>query len=185
MNSDWLQLGTSYKFRCPCCFDEYGPTTAAKGQVPFSFVLSMTDLETGQRVQMPAMWPQTQDMAWLNKQIEAYAMKIQDEVGLANYKSRGKVELHELLAKEAIPKDFIKVGFGSTPGSDIWRVCQEPRWNVPAFQARGYVMGNRLTEADDISHPFKEWDWYIAVCGRVTAEGRMIAASEVARLMGK
>ena len=61
-------------------------------------------------------------MAWLNKQIEAYAMNIIDEVSLASYKARGKVELHTLLAREAIPKDFVKMPFGCTPGSAINRI---------------------------------------------------------------
>jgi hypothetical protein len=185
MNSDWLQLGDRYKFRCPCCFDAYAPDSTKNGQVPFSFVLSMTDMETGKRVQMPAMWPPTQDMAWLNKQIEAFSIGIDSEVSLESYKARGKVELHELLAREAIPKEFVQVPFGSTPDADVGRVCWEPKWDVPRFQARGFVMGNKLTSADDLSHPYSDWNAFIAICGRITAEGRATSAKEVARLMSK
>ena len=123
-------------------------------------------------------------MGWLNKQIEAYALNIKDEVSLASYTARGKVDLHELLAREAIPKDFIKMPFGCTPDSDIGRLWN-PLWNAAAFQAKGFVMGNKLTSADDLSHPYRDWNAFIAICGRVSAEGRATTAKEVARLMSK
>jgi hypothetical protein len=184
MNSSWLQFGQKYKFRCPCCYDEYSPVSTAKGQVGFSFVLSMTDFETGKRVQIPALWPESRDMGWLNKQIEAYAMQITDEVSLASYKSRGSVELHTLLEREAIPKDFIKMGVGSTPDADSNRVWN-PLWNLAEFQAKGFVMGNKLSAEDDLSHPYSDWNGFIAICGRISAEGKATTAKEVARLMSK
>ena len=144
----------------------------------------MTDFETGQKVQMPAMWPESQDMGWLNEQIEAYALNIKDEVSLASYTARGKVDLHELLAREAIPKNFVQVPFGSTAGANIGRVWN-PLWDAPMFQARGFVMGNKLTSADDLTHPYSDWNAFIAICGRVSAEGRATSAKEVARLMSK
>jgi hypothetical protein len=171
MNSQWLQLGAKYSFRCPVCFDEYKPDSTAKGQVPFAFVIAMTDLVTGKKAMVPAVWPATHDMQWLNGQIEVHALNMQTEVELDNYKNRGAADLHELLAREAVPKEFRQVPFGET--GDIWRVCQQPLWNVPAFQARGFVMGNKLNpEVDDITHPYDNWGEFIAICARVVAEGR-------------
>jgi hypothetical protein len=171
LNSQWLQQGEKYNFRCPICIDEYKPDSTKKGQVPFAFVISMTDLETGKKVQIPAVWPSSQDMGWLNKQIEVQAVNVQTETDLEHYVNRGTYDLHALLAKEAVPKDFRKVPFCET--GDINRVAWDARWNVPAFQARGFVWGNKLNPAvDDITHPYSNWDEFIAICARVIAEGR-------------
>jgi hypothetical protein len=40
LNSQWLQLGDRYSFRCPICIDEYKPDSTKRGQVPFAFVIS-------------------------------------------------------------------------------------------------------------------------------------------------
>ena len=56
---------------------------------------------------------------------------------------------------------------------------------LPKFQAKGFVMGNKLTSADDLTHPYSDWNAFIAICGRVSAEGRATTAKEVARLISK
>jgi hypothetical protein len=184
MNSQWLNLSGSNRFRCPVCIDEYKPTSTTSGQVEFSFVLAMTDFTTGRRVAIPAMWPEGKDMAWLNKNIEAFSLSIASEVELANYVQHGKADLHKLLSEEAVPAAFGRVPFASHPNADINRMWGEPRWCVDQWQARGYTEGARLNPAvDDLTHPYSNWTEFIAICGRITAEGR-VSAAEVARRMG-
>ena len=123
-------------------------------------------------------------MAWLNKNIEAFALSIASEVELENYVQHGKADLHKLLGEEAVPRDFVRVPFASHPNADLGRMWGEPRWCVDQWQARGYTEGNRLDSAvDDLTHPYSNWTKFIAICGRITAEGRVTAA-EVARRMG-
>ena len=185
MNSEWLNKQGTNEFRCPCCIDKYSPTSVVGGQVPWSFVLQMPDFETGETVAIPAMWPPSQDMAWLNKNIEAFALQISSEVQLAEYKAHGKADLHKLLAAEAVPKEFIQVPFASHPDADLGRLAWQP-WDLEKFQAKGYVNGNRLNSAvDDLSHPYSNWTEFIAICGRITAEGRATCAKDVARLIVK
>jgi hypothetical protein len=182
LNSQWLQQGTKYSFRCPICIDAYKPDSTAKGQVPFAFAIAMTDLVTGKKCMVPAVWPSTHDMEWLNKQIEVQAVQIQTETDLEHYKNHGAYDLHELLQKEAVPKDFRKVPFCET--GDISRIAWDDRWNVPAFQARGFVWGNKLDpEVDDITHPYSNWGEFIAICARVIAEGKsgLAKAKQMAR----
>ena len=143
MNSQWLNLEGTNRFRCPVCIDEYRPTSTTGGQVAWSFVLHMTDPTTGQRVAIPAMWPEGKDMGWLNKQIEAFALSIASEVELASYVAHGKADLHKLLGEEAVPRDFMKVPFASHPNADINRMWGEPRWNVVQWQARGFAWATR------------------------------------------
>jgi hypothetical protein len=170
LNLEWLQQGTRYKFRCPCCIDEYGPTRTTKGQVPFSFVLSMVDLETQEMMHIPAMWPETKDMQWLDKQIEIEALKIETETDLANYINRGQVELSELLKREAIPKHFTKIAFGE---EHVHRIQWDERWNVPHFRETGFVWGSKLSpKTDDLSHPYSDWNAFIGIGTRVVAEGK-------------
>jgi hypothetical protein len=74
--------------------------------------------------------------------------------------------------------------FASHSNADLGRMAWEPKWRVADFQARGYVDGNCLNPAvDDLSHPYDNWPDFVAICGRITAEGRVTAA-EVARRMG-
>ena len=190
MNSQWPNLEGTNRFRCPCCIDEYKPTSTTGGQVAWSFVLYMTDAMTGQQVAIPAMWPEGKDMAWLNKNIEAFALQISSEVELADYVAHGKADLHKLLGMEAVPKSFKKIGFASHPNADVYRMSADAdRWHVAQWQARGYADGNRLNPAtDDLSHPYSNWTEFIAICGRVLAEGNVAAtrlsAADVARRMG-
>ena len=182
MNSTWMQFGQQYKFRCPCCFDPYSTTSTTKGQVEYSYVLSVTDFETGDKVLLPALWPESKDQKWLNGQIEAYSLRLMDEVGLAAYKNRGPAELHTLLAQEAIPTSFVKMPIGCTPGSDENRVWN-PLWNLAGFKKTGFVWGNKLSKAQSEQPPFNEWNDFIAICGRIVAEGK--SAAQVAGLMSK
>jgi hypothetical protein len=189
MNSQWLNLEGTNRFRCPCCIDEYSPVSTAKGQVEFSFTLVMPDMITGKSMAIPAMWPMGKDMAWLNKQIEITALQLETEVELESYINRGPAELHKLLAREAIPSEFKKVGFASHPNADVNRMWQQAdKWRVADFQARGYVDGDRLDQTrDDLSHPYDNWPDFIAICARVNAEAAATdraSAAEVARRMG-
>ena len=188
MNSQWLNLEGTNRFRCPFCIDEYKPTSVVNGQVAWSFVLHMTDPTTGLQMSIPAMWPEGKDMAWLTAQIEVFSLSIASEVELANYVNRGSVDLHKLLSQEAVPRGFGKVPFAGHSNADVNRMAWEPRWHVEEWTARGYSEGARLNPAvDDLSHPYDNWGEFIAICGRVSAESRKgsrITGAEVARRMG-
>ena len=188
MNSQWLNLEGTNRFRCPFCIDEYKPTSVVNGQVSWSFVLYLTDPSTGQQMSIPAMWPEGKDMAWLHKQIEVYALAIASEVELANYVNRGAVDMSKLLSQEAVPRGFSNVPFAGHSNADVGRMAWEPRWHVEEWTARGFSEGARLDPTvDDLSHPFDNWGHFIALAGRISAEARKgspITGAEVMRRMG-
>ena len=159
-------------FRCPCCGLLYQPTAGKKDRAPFSFVLSMPDVETGEQIHVPAAWPDGEDHKWLMASIEAYAIAPSTKAELQAYDLRTlKVELHELLQKVKVPSHFVEVPWNRNamvayPSADF-------DWSL--YETRGTTIGcklDRVRDADAIEHPFTQWPLLIAMVGRVVAMTR-------------
>ena len=81
----------------------YQPGSTLKGQLPFQFVLSLPDIETGQHMNIPAVWPASEEASWLAKQVEKHAFRIRSQVDFEAYCNKAPVELSELLGRVAFP----------------------------------------------------------------------------------
>ena len=186
LNHEWAkQLGSEH-FRCPCCGLLYQPTAGEKDRAPFSFVLSMPDVETGEQIHVPAAWPDGEDHKWLMQSIEAYAIAPSTKAELEAYDLKTlKVELHDLLDRVKVPSHFKEVPWNEQamvawPSADF-------DWSL--YRTRGTTWGcklDRVRDAEAIEHPFTEWPLLIAMVGRVVAmtrAGDNAGAQSAARAM--
>jgi hypothetical protein len=171
LNHEWPKASASEHFRCPCCAQLYQPTASGKDRAPFSFVLSMPDLETGQQVHVPACWPNSEDHKWLLGQIEAYAIAPSTQVELQAYNLRtAQVQLHELLERVKIPAHFEEVPWNPNA------VFHMPsNFDLSLYRKRMTTFGcklDRVRDQEAIEHPFTDWPLLIAMVGRVVAQTR-------------
>ena len=61
LNSEWPKHLTSEHWCCPICGIKYAASMYKPNLGNFSFVCSMPDVETGERVYFPAVWPDAAD----------------------------------------------------------------------------------------------------------------------------
>ena len=171
-NHEWPKKFTNEHFRCPCCGLFYQPDAKGKDRGNFSFVLSIPDVQTGERVAIPAVWPDGEDEKWLLKSIEAYAIAPSTAQELEAYDLKTlQVDLHTLLDKVKVPSHFVE---------EPWVVNNmvtepHPDFDWSLYRRRGTTIGcklNRVRDALAIEHPFSQWPLLIAMVGRVVAMTR-------------
>jgi hypothetical protein len=171
-NHEWPKKFGSDHFRCPCCGLLYQPTAGGRDRAPFSYVLSLPDMETGERVHIPAVWPDGEDMKWLNRSIEAYAINPSTQAELEAYNLKtARVELHELLEKVKVPTHFEHVAWNKN--SMVAWPAADFDWSL--YETRGSTFGaklDRVRDATAIENPFTQWPLLIAMVGRVVAQTR-------------
>jgi uncharacterized C2H2 Zn-finger protein len=169
-NSQWVESRSSYHFKCPKCGELFRPWADYKGSVAASYVLSFIDPSTGLRVNMPTTWPPSEDMNWLNNQIEIYASNIQTDADLDAWKNKAALNLGELIEREAIPAEF---QFFQWDADLVWR-CPAVTWNSENLQEQGGFWGLKLTDESAARTPFANWSELIALVGNVVAANSQI-----------
>jgi len=148
----------------------FQPWSTSKGQLPFQFVLSMPDIETGMRMNIPAIWPASEEMSWLTKQIEKHAFQIKTREDYESYCSGAHVELSELLGRVAFPGHFQHYTFKP----------HEHTHEIPCTFDTSYARehgfnGLRLDMVQDrvaIENPFSNWDLLVHMVAKVVAKGQ-------------
>ena len=64
LNSQWVKHVTKEQFKCPCCGEQYKPSSTYKGAVDAGFVLSIVHPNTGQQQLIPVTWPPSNDIEY-------------------------------------------------------------------------------------------------------------------------
>jgi hypothetical protein len=171
LNYEWPKQKGSEHFRCPCCAQLYQPMASGKDRAPFSFVLSMPDLENGQTVHFPASWPDAEDHKWLISSIELYAMRPETQASLQAYDVKtAKVELHELLEQVKTPSHFEEQPWDP---NGCWHMPAD--FDLSLYKTRGTTLGcklDRVRAAFAFENPFTQWPLLSAMVGRVVAQTR-------------
>ena len=186
-NHEWPKHLGSEHFRCPVCGLLYQPTAGiGEKRAPYSFVLSLPDVETGEQINVPAAWPDDVDHKWLMKSIEAYAVAPSTAAELESYTLKTvKIELHDLLQRVKVPSHFthqpwVENKMVAWPAADY-------DWSL--YRSRGTTFGCKLDPVRDseaIEKPFTQWPLLIALVGRVVAmtrSGNNLGAQACARAM--
>ena len=153
----------------------YQPGSTAKGQLPFQLVLSMPDMETGMRMNIPAIWPASEEMAWLMKQIEKEAHQIQTKEDFEAYCSGAPVELSELLGRVAFPSHFKHFSF--KPDEHTYQI---PVSFETTYARENGFNGMRLNMVRDrlaIENPFSNWDLLVHMVAKEVVKGKAALAA--------
>ena len=162
-------LLSDYHFRCPRCGEFFQPSAETRGQVKAAFCITTTCPMTGDVCHIPATWPGTKDMAWVNNQIEITARNMKTEEDLDAWFNRTTCDLAKFLREQKIPLCFQRLPY--TAG---WRMSAI--WQFQEIQKIGYVMGAHLTDVDAARAPFEHWNEMIGIFGNHVAASRSIAS---------
>ena len=164
---------SDYHFRCPRCGEENKPTTAGKNQVKASFCMSITDPETGVVEHVPVTWPPSNDLAWINNQIEIHARQMETPADLDAWMNRSCLDIKKLIQEQSIPGHFVKLSVGQDA---IWRCEQSNKWNMAPIKERGYVMGRHFTDIESAREPYSNWNELIGIFASHLRASREITA---------
>ena len=129
-----------------------------------------TDPLTGEQQNIPVTWPPSQDMKWVNTQIELYARDVKTPEDIDSWYSKTKVELANLLNKQAIPAHFVQFKWDSSIENRF-----SANWGWEKFRDNGFFMGNRLPDTAAAREPFSNWNELIALIGNTIAASNAIA----------
>jgi predicted RNA-binding Zn-ribbon protein involved in translation (DUF1610 family) len=168
----WGEFSDSH-FRCPRCGEEYKPTTAGKNQVKASFCMSITDPETGVVEHVPVTWPPSNDLAWINNQIEIHARQMETPADLDAWMNRSCLNIKKLIQEQSIPGHFEKLSVGQNA---IWRCEQSNKWNSAPIKERGYVMGRHFSDIESARAPYSNWNELIGIFASHLRASREITA---------
>ena len=160
---------SEHRFRCPRCGDEYWPTKESGGQIKASFCITTTCPETGVVSHIPTAWPPSNDMNWINNQIEIHARDMKSDEDLEAWFNRSKCDLAKFIRKQKVPLCFEKLPVGSDA---IWRCQQSGKWHYEDIAARGYVMGSHFTSEDAAREPFSNFNELIGIFANHVAASR-------------
>ncbi|WP_353239613.1 hypothetical protein [Limnohabitans sp.] len=175
LNHEWCEHLRKYWFRCPACGKWFQPVAAGHGEVPFAFVLNIEDIETGERMNIPCIWPESEEVGWINRQAELKARQLEDEQGLAAFTDSTRADLSQLLRNVGVPGHFQK--FDWDPKVE-WRVDASV-WRYQHLKERGYFWGGKLDpKTVNLAEPYTNWNELITLIARVLVHGRAVAQAE-------
>ena len=137
--------------------------------MPFSFVLTCVDPQTGMQQALPCTWPDTTDMQWLNKQIELYARQVKTPEDVESWNKGNNIALSKLLVERAIPDTFQRFP---------WDASIEHRfssnWKYEEIKQQGFFWGSVLSEETANMPPYSNSSELIALFGNTVAASRAI-----------
>ena len=171
LNSQWVEHVHHYWFKCPLCGEQYHRSSDYKNAVAAAFVLQITDPITGDLSLIPTVWPPSEDMQWLNKQIELPARDIQTPADVAGWYSKSKLDLKALIDRAKIPVGLKKYEVSSSIDG---RFSSSRRWEE--FKARGHFWGNQLNDETVARTPYSNWNELIGLISNTVASSRAIAS---------
>jgi hypothetical protein len=166
---------SDYHFRCPCCGEQYSPGKTSKGEIAASFCMSITDPETGLVEHVPCTWPPSNDLAWINNQIEIHARDMKTPADLDGWLNRTKLDIKKLIKEQSVPGYFEKLPIGQ---DCIWRCEQSNKWNLAPIKERGYVMGRKFTNLDAARTPYSNWNELIGIFASHLRASREMTAQQ-------
>jgi len=160
---------SEHRFRCPRCGDEYWPTKESDGQVKAAFCITTTCPETGDVCHIPTVWPPSNDMNWINNQIEIHARDMKSDEDLDAWFNRSKCDLAKFIREQKVPLCFEKLPVGYDA---IWRCQQSGKWHYQDIAAKGYVMGSHFTSEEAAREPFSNFNELIGIFANHVAASR-------------
>jgi hypothetical protein len=174
-NDQWAEHRSKYWFRCPQCGKHFRPWVQSPDEVTFAFVLSIPDIATGERMNIPAVWPASEEMGWLNRQIEARVLQLKSEGDFEKWRKGCKTELSTLLHNIGTPDHFRK--FAWKP--EVEERLDSRTYRFDHLKEKGFVMGGRLSPEGNLDHPFENWSELITLIARVLVVGREMATTQL------
>jgi hypothetical protein len=169
MNSQWVEHMSRHWFKCPCCGEQYRPGADYKNSVEAKRVLQITDPVTGELTRIPTVWPPSEEMGWLNKQIELHARDIKTPEDVEAWHVKSTVKLHELLEKEKIPGGLAEM----RPSSDIDHRFSS-LWKWEEFKARQKFYGAKYPSEATARQPYSNWTELIGLVANIIASSAAI-----------
>lgn len=169
MNPQWIQSRTQYLFKCPLCGETYRAGSTLEQVVPVQFCIEIYDPVTNKPAQIPCAWPPEQGMDWLTKMITLHTRQITSVEDAAAWHERSKVDLHDLLARIALPAGFQKLRLQCPPER-----APATDWDWKQLAKDG-VIGGRLT-MDQVEKASDSWPELISLvannlCARRALQG--------------
>jgi hypothetical protein len=179
LNHEWPKDPNSEHWACPRCGFEYKPFKTMASCEPFQFVLSMPNIDSGEQMYVPALWPDGCSEKWLRAQMEVYALQIDTPAKLEAYTlGEATTELQDLIKQISVPVHF---------KNEVWdrSLCLanlNPKFDVSLYEQRGYTFGGRLSKERDafaIANPFSNWSSLAAMMGKIIAKSRSMPGSAI------
>ena len=170
-NDQWIKHREREWFRCPTCGAHYKPGSTAQGQVErLNFVLVIPDPVTGVLQSIPCEWPATQEMAWLNRQIEIEARQVTTEEDVQKWHDRTQLDLVTLINNERISTAFRSF----VPDLNLAYRVPDGQWQWAEYAARTCYYGAILAEGavSPDKPPFSQWPVLSAAIANHVASGR-------------
>ena len=122
------------------------------------------DPESGEQHNIPVTWPPSEDLNWVNKQIELYARNVQTPDDLHSWYSKSKVEFKKLLDQQVVPASFVQFKWDPSIENRF-----SDKWGWTKFRDCGYFVGNRLPDAVAAREPYSNLNELIALIGNTIA----------------
>ena len=169
LNDMWVEHKYSYHFKCPKCGEDYKPASGYKDALPYAFVLTCIDPQTGLQQALPCTWPPSQDMQWLNKQIELHARQVKTPEDVESWNNGNKIALSKLLAERAIPDSFRRIPWDTSIENRF-----SSNWNYEVYKEQGFFWGSVLSETDANKPPYSNWNELTGLFANAVAPSRAI-----------
>ena len=162
---------SDYHFKCPRCGEFFQPGSTSRGQVKAAFCITTTCPLTGAVCHIPAVWPRSLDMRWVNEQIEITARNMKTEEDLDAWHNRTTCDLAKFLREQKVPQCFQRLEFTKAA-----QYRMSKKWHFEEIQKIGYVMGAHLTDLEAARAPFENWNEMIGIMGNHVAACRSIVS---------
>ena len=167
LNSSWVKKRDSYQFKCPCCGIQFQPWSTLKNQVAAAFVLQIVDPVTGELCRIPTVWPPSEEMNWVNNQIELQARRIVTPADVDAWYRRSSLDLKRLIDEQKIPRGLVQM----FPSSEIDHMFTSA-WEWQEFKAKGSFWGDKFGDEESAREPFSCWTEVIGLIANTVASSR-------------
>jgi len=169
LNDMWVEHVRSYHFKCPKCGEDCRPKSDYKDALPYSFVLTCTDPQTGLQQALPCAWPPSSDTQWINKQIELHARQVKTPEDVESWNNGSNIALSKLLAERAIPYSFRRI-----PSDASIEHRFSSNWKYEVYKQQGFFWGSVLSEEAASLPPYSNWNELIGLFANPVAASRAI-----------
>ena len=153
----------------------YQPGSTAKQQVKATHVILFSGLD-GRRFVLATTWPGTEETNWLARRAELAARNVATEGDKRDWYNRAKFDLQKFLQQEAVPAEFDKTPFLADVSRKAW--FPEGEWDMKNHAARGFVWGNRLSDAQVARDPFTDFELMISTVANTIASTRDLIVNQ-------
>lgn len=118
---------------------------------------------------IPTEWPPSEDMRWINNQIELTARNIQTQEDADKWFKKSALDLKTLIERESVPKNLVRMTVDVSIEHRF-----SGKWQWTEFKEKGYFYGSKLKDIEAARAPFSNWNELIGIVANTVAASKAI-----------